>query len=139
MAFDTNLRGMIVPFRRDGINDFANGSGPELVRSHLEQILGVRCSNGVIQGEYPWDPGFGSLVDLLRHRNVNDDVVRALATTYVVDAITKWTTVIRVRGVELRDIDQDGMVYRVLHIRYENTSSSRRSVEELTIPLRLAA
>jgi phage baseplate assembly protein W len=140
MAFETKLRGIIAPFRRDGISDFRNGTGAELVRAHLEQIIGVGCSNGQsMQGEYPWDPSFGSQIDQLRHRNVNDPITQSIAETFVVDAITKWMTSIRVTSVELREVQQsDGRYIRVINIWYQNVASSARAIEELSLPLRLA-
>lgn len=138
MSFDTTKQGIITPFRRDQINDFASGTGRALVVSQIEQILGVRCSNERVQGEYPWNPSFGSLVDLLRHRNINDDVTQELARTFVVDAISKWTTAIRVTHVQVLIMEENGAAYRVIRIGYQNTSSNERRLEELDLRLPLA-
>jgi phage baseplate assembly protein W len=74
---------------RDEKNDFAHASGVELVAAAIGQVLGTLADTGVSRGELPWRTEFGSALELLRHRNV-DDVWRALADVYVRQAIQRW-------------------------------------------------
>lgn len=136
----TNKRGIITPFRRDQINDFANGGGKALLRSHLEQILGVRCASaGITQGEYPWRPEFGSLLDVLRHRNTNDASTQELARKFVVDAVARWTKLVRVTDVELYDLETDDGVtqgiVKVVKVYYQVVDAGIRLIDSLDLEL----
>lgn len=136
----TNKRGIITPFRRDQINDFANGGGKALLRSHLEQIIGVRCASpGITQGEYPWRPEFGSLVDILRHRNANEATTQELARKFVVDAVSRWTKLVRITDVEIYDIETDDGVTqgitKTLKIYYQIVDRGVRLLDALDLEL----
>ena len=89
--------GLLRPFRRDEKNDFANGSGEELVRSAVGQVLGTRCTSATQVGELPWRPEFGSLLPTLRHAN-NSDEIQQIAQAFVVDALRRWEPRVRVTG-----------------------------------------
>lgn len=93
-------RGVLRPFRRDRVNDFAAGEGAELIASELGQILGTECSSDFTEGELPWRPEFGSLVYLLRHKN-NDEVTREMARAYVLESVGRWHPTARVTKVEV--------------------------------------
>lgn len=85
-------RGLLLPFRRDRRNDFANGAGVEKIRSNVRQVLGT------MQGEIPWLPSFGSQLFRLRHQN-NNPILENLAFLYVIDALQQWEPRARVKGV----------------------------------------
>ncbi len=96
--------GLVHPLVRDQQGDFAAKGGVELVRSCVSQVLGTDCSNdgGSSQGELPWRPEFGSLLRLLRHRNM-DAVLRHLAKVYVVEALGRWEPRVKVTGFRLEE------------------------------------
>lgn len=89
--------GLLRPFRRDEKNDFANGSGAELVKAAVGQVLGTRTSTATTIGELPWRPEFGSLLHTLRHSN-NNDGLKQIAKGFVIDAIRRWEPRVRVTG-----------------------------------------
>ena len=82
-------RGLLSPFQRDRKRDFASGSGTELLRSKLRQVLLTRGAAHGAEGEMPWRTSFGSALDRLRHQR-NDAVLAELARVYVRDALAKW-------------------------------------------------
>jgi phage baseplate assembly protein W len=90
-------RGLLRPFVRDEKNDFANGSGADLVRAAVGQVLGTRTSTAQTIGELPWRPEFGSLLHTLRHSN-NNDMLTQIAKGFVVDALRRWEPRVRVTG-----------------------------------------
>jgi len=105
-ALDHYGRGLIHPFRRDGRGDFANQSGPDLVRSSVSQILGTFAASEASEGEVPWRPDFGSLLYMLRHQQNNQALVE-LARVYVVDAISRWEPRVRITGVSARKFENN--------------------------------
>lgn len=96
-------RGILAPFQRDRKNDFANGVGVELILSNVEQILGTRATAAAGPGELPFNPGFGSLLYLLRHQKI-DIVRKQQALVYVVDALRKWEPRVIVTSVQVDDL-----------------------------------
>ena len=81
--------GILRPFARDQKQDFANGSGAELVGRSIGQVLGTRATGPTSQGELPWRPGFGSLLYQLRHEN-NTVLLRETARVFARDALRRW-------------------------------------------------
>lgn len=100
--------GLLRPFQRDGKADFANASGPRLVRSAVGQILGTRCSSARSVGELPWRPEFGSLLYVLRHSN-NDDELKQIAAAAAVEALRRWEPRVSVTGFDItqRSVSSD--------------------------------
>lgn len=133
LALFSRKRGIITPFRRDQKNDFANGGGKALLRSHLQQILGVRAGNEYVQGEYPWRSEFGSLLELIRHRT-NDITTRELARSYVISAVSRWTKSLRVTGVDLVELEGAPNVL-VLRVWYEVTERGIRESDSVDVEL----
>lgn len=91
----TGIVGILTPFRRDGISDFASGGGVALMASKVLQVLATECTGPTNVGELPWRPRFGSLFYTLRHRN-NDRVLEELARVYAADALGRWLPSVRV-------------------------------------------
>ena len=79
--------GIVVPFRRDGKQDFANSSGLEMIRSSVRIILGTLCSGPENEGELRYNQRLGTLISTLRHRNLDDPATQELATHYVYEAL----------------------------------------------------
>ena len=132
-AIFTRKCGILTPFRRDQKNDFANGGGRALIRSHIQQILGVRAGNEVIQGEYAWRSSFGSLLELVRHRH-NDPTTRELARSYVIDAISRWTRAVRITDVDLVTMDASPNTL-ILRVWYEVTANGIREADVIDVDL----
>lgn len=109
-------RGILRPFRRDAKNDWANGSSVALIRSNVGQILGTRAQSDFTQGELPWRPEFGSWLYLLRQR-LNSDVLVEQARRFVVRAIERWESRVRVTGTEITREKSEGGNLDVLRIR----------------------
>ena len=79
--------GIILPFRRDGKQDFANSSGLDMVRSSVRMILETMCSGPENEGELRFNQRMGTQIQTLRHRNIDDPVTQELATHYVYEAL----------------------------------------------------
>lgn len=89
-------RGVLRPFRRSkNADDFEAGEGGVLLRAAVGLVLGTICQSESTQGELPWRTEFGSLLQLLRHRNLNS-ALEALARSYVGDALHRWIPAIQV-------------------------------------------
>lgn len=83
------MPGLLLPFRRDAKQDFANGSGQELVRSRVLQVLLTMAAGNKGGGELPWRTAFGSQLTNLRFTN-NDTIASELARVYVQQAFKQW-------------------------------------------------
>lgn len=93
-------RGVLFPLRRaKSVDDFASGSGADLIRAGVALILSTVCSSKTSSGELPWRTEFGSLLQLLRNRN-NDAALQGLARHYVAEALQRWLPVVQVRQVK---------------------------------------
>ena len=108
-------QGLLFPLRREG-SDFVNGGGEASVKSAVELVLGVRRAASAGQGgELPWRQDFGSRLNLLRFRNL-DDATRSLAEFYVKEALRKWEPRVVVTGLDLSaNIEKNELV---LHLQY---------------------
>jgi len=93
--------GILFPFQRNQKNDILNGTGIKLIKSSIKQILGTTCSSPITYGELPYDQQFGSLLTVIRHKNIDDPVTYELAVYYVVDALKKCEPRIKIRGVKI--------------------------------------
>lgn len=117
--------GVLAPFVRDGRGDFAHASDITLVRSEVRQVLGTLASSAISVGELPWRPEFGSVLPLLRFRNMDETTIE-LARTYVVDALKVW-----LRRVQILDAtitaDHDAGVLTIL-VAYNVLANNNRSV-----------
>jgi len=94
-----NGAGLLSPFRRDLKQDLAHGSGADLLRSKVEQVLATEGDTPISSGEMPWRTAFGSAIHLLRHR-ANNEVLAELARVYVRDALRRWLPSLQIISVE---------------------------------------
>lgn len=127
-------RGILLPFRRDQKNDFANGVGLELVKSSVRQILMTKARSVRGGGELPWRTEFGSWLHLLRHRMNNRFVAQEIARTYVLDALHRWESRVQVTDVS---IESEGRTL-TLKVVYNVTDSNNNVIardEDVTLPL----
>jgi phage baseplate assembly protein W len=116
--------GMLRPFVRDGQGDWAHTSDISVVRANVGQVLGTLASSGSSHGELRWKPEFGSLLHLLRFRNL-DETTAEMGRTYVVDALTNWLTRIRVKDSSVvLDYDNTRLVITIV---YDVLASNRHS------------
>lgn len=117
--------GVIAPFRRDGKGDFANADDITLVRSNVRQVIGTLATSGNTQGELQWRPEFGSIIQLLRFRNLDETTVE-LARTYVIDALKTWLFRVRVKDATV-DINYESKAL-IITVRYDVLANNERSV-----------
>lgn len=117
--------GVVRPFIRDGQGDWAHSADIALVRAEVGQVLGTLGSSGTTQGELPWRPEFGSVLQLLRFGNL-DDTLAELARTYVIDAIRVWLFRVRVKDASASIDHSAGAL--IITIRYDILASNKRSV-----------
>jgi len=117
-------KGVITPFQRDGKGDFANAADISLVRSEVQQVLGTMASSPRSNGELPWRPEFGSILPLLRFRNL-DETTRELARVYVIDALRTWLSRVRVKDAQV-DLDFD-LSALIITVRYDVLAVTSRS------------
>ncbi len=108
--------GILVPFRRDKKRDVASGSGAELLRSKVLQVLLTNGATATMQGELPWRTSFGSGLELLRHQR-NDAVLGEMARIYVRDALARWMPSVRLVAFTAKR-DGESLVLR-LRVREE--------------------
>lgn len=118
-------QGVLRPFVRGGNGDWANAADIRLVRANVGQVLNTMASSGSTSGELPWRPEFGSVLQLLRFRNLDETTIE-LARIYAGDALKNWLPRIRVRDVEVQvDFDTSQLV---INIKYDILAANRRSV-----------
>lgn len=134
--------GVMRPFRRDEKNDFAHLGGLELVKACVAQVIltrGASPDNPVIQGELDWNPAFGSLLHLIRHKS-GTLVRQEIARVYVVDALRRWEPRIRVKTVRVGDLPSNPNAL-LLRVIYDVLSTPRNANQVLfrnvdqTLPL----
>ena len=77
-----NKYGLLRPFRHDGARDFTTGSGDDLLKSRVGQVLGS-------DGTFPWRPELTSYLD--RVRNIKQGpALDAFCLQYVSQALTSF-------------------------------------------------
>ncbi|MCI4340179.1 MAG: GPW/gp25 family protein [Thermoplasmata archaeon] len=111
-------RGLVTPFVR-GPSDFTSGTGAEVVRSNVRQILGTLAGSDDTDGELPWRWEFGSLLRVLRAR-LNSAVLEEQSRYFVGQAISRWEPRARVRSVT---VDRDGEKH-FIRLRWDLVASN---------------
>lgn len=133
--------GLFRPFRRDQKADFAAGTGLDLVKAAVGQILGTKADSAAGPGEIPWRTDFGSRIHLLRHKNI--DAVTDLATVMIQEALSKWEPRLRVvRVTVVRSDDQRERRQLILRVRFNVVDSGGRTVlanQDVAVPVNLPA
>ena len=128
------------PFRRDEKNDFANDSGAALVAASVVQVLGTICDSGATRGELPWRTEFGSVIELLRHRNANE-ILEDLANIYVFEALQRWEPRAIVRDTQMLSEIIEGEAHVTLRVIFDvaatNTPGSEIVARDLSVSLAL--
>lgn len=133
-------RGLVSPFRR-GAADVSTATGLALLKNNMKQILGTRAGSEYSTGELPWRTDFGSLLHMLRFRNI-DIVTQELARIYVIEALARWERRILVRAVKItKEVGPNGnardkpvLLIRVaFDVRSTRGSSLVVQGEELTV------
>ena len=118
------LSGPLTPFRRDKKTDFASGSGDELLKSKVIQVLMLEADTPESSGELPWRTSQGSAIHLARHHR-NDAVIAELIRVYARDALKKWLPDVMVTRL---DVQQEQAAIR-LTVRYRGPNQHESSVE----------
>lgn len=113
-------RGLILPFDRNGISDFANATGRALISSAIQQVVATRATSAHEIGEVPWRSAFGSVIHLARHQN-NTIVLEESVRQWVLDSFARWLSFVRATDIRIARVkDPDGnetiMVVRIAWI-----------------------
>lgn len=103
--------GLLTPFRRDKKSDFASGSGPDLLKSKVIQVLATEGETASSSGELPWRTAFGAAFPLLRHQN-NDVALAGLAQVYARNALRQWVPEAELLEVSASRVE-DALVLRI--------------------------
>lgn len=112
------------PLRRDRKNDYAHDGGVALVAAAVVQVLGTICDTGVTRGELPWRTDFGSAVELLRFKNI-DESLESLADLYVFEALQRWEPRAVVRQTQMAErVDSEGVGHVVLRVVFDVATSN---------------
>jgi hypothetical protein len=126
------IRGLLVPFRRDRKRDFASGTGGDLLGTKVLQALMTAGATPRSSGELPWRTSFGAGLDLLRHQR-NDVALAELARVQVRDALKRWVP--EAELVEVRVSREDATL--MLRVRYRparRQAGAGDQVSEVIIP-----
>lgn len=127
--------GLLMPFARDGRNDFVAGGVVDLVRSNVRMILGTRSrAPNATGGDLPWRTDFGSLLHLLRHRP-NTVTTQEIARVYVVRALQRWEHRVRVTKVTLSSDGARKLTVRVRYSVVDSTSNAVATDQLVELPL----
>jgi len=109
--------GLLLPFRRDQKRDFASGSGPDLLKSKVVQVLGTEGETASSSGELPWRTAFGAGFHLLRNQN-NDVALAGLGQVYARNALRRWVP--EAELVEASAVREDDVLY--LRVRFREVA-----------------
>ena len=93
--------GISAPFQRDGKGDFAHKSGLDGLRSDIAQLLGIMGPGPQSPGELPWRTEMGSRLHTLKHRQLHNDLMTAMAQQYTGETIRRWEDRVRVGQTEV--------------------------------------
>jgi uncharacterized protein len=115
---------LLTPFRRDKKTDFASGSGDELLKSKVIQVLMLEADTPESSGELPWRTSQGSAIHLARHHR-NDAIIAELVRVYARDALKKWLPDVTVTRL---DVQQEQAAI-LLKVRYRGPNQHESSVE----------
>jgi phage baseplate assembly protein W len=121
-------RCLIAPLRRDQVRDFASGTGNELAKSKVIQVLLTEGSTARTSGELPWRTAFGAGLHLLRHER-NDDVLRELALVRVRDALARWAPGVEVTALSVERKDAT----LTIRLRYRAATDENEQTAEVTL------
>lgn len=127
----TEQRGLITPFQRDRQRDFASGTGPELLRSKVLQVILTRGATPTSAGELPWRTNFGAGLDLLRHGR-NDHALAELARVQIREALAKWLPEVEV--VEVTAVRDGAALQLKVRFRERQRPTGDPSEVQATVP-----
>lgn len=116
--------GLIAPLRRGASRDFVSGSGEDLLRSCIDQILGTK------PGELLWRPTFGMDVESYRHRNMPQAVQQLLADQ-IRQALLNFEP--RLSDVQVQTQQEDSTLY--VRVMWTVTTQSASSGNVLIGPV----
>lgn len=126
-----DLLGLLTPFRRDEVSDFATGTGSDLLRSKIGQVLGTMAASVRTPGELPWRSEFGSLLELVRHSN-NDAMTAEMARAHVSNALRRWLPSVQAESVTAA-ADGDTLTLRVAYRVVEGRNAGETGTAEVSL------
>lgn len=122
--------GVLLPFRRDGKDDFANGSGLEVIDTSLTSIMGTMRAGPANDGEVPFNQQLGTLLALLRHRNIDDPTTAELATHYTSESIVANEPRIKPKAVGFRPRADDNRL--TVRLKYDVVDRDTRGINVIS-------
>lgn len=93
-TFESRYKGLVVPIAKWSGGYFTTRATKDLIRSSIRAILHTRI------GERVMLPEFGSRLHELTFEPM-DDILKQLARTFVIDAITRWEPRVTLRDVKI--------------------------------------
>lgn len=122
--------GLLLPFQRDLKDDFANGAGDALYKSHVLQVAGTRAGSELADGELEWRSDFGSRFYLLQQQR-NTVALQALAEFYAQEMFDNWLPELRLRSVVAERFQVDGRAVGLrVHISFDPPGTSATSTPD---------
>jgi phage baseplate assembly protein W len=121
---------LLTPFTRDKKRDFASGTGADLLRSKVLQVLMTAGATPRSSGELPWRTAFGAGLDLLRHQR-NDAALAELARVQVRDALRRWVPEADLVSVSVAREN----AALLLRVRYRPAGLERRTNQSAEVAL----
>lgn len=124
--------GILLPFRFGPDGNPVMGSGTDLRESRVALALGTTATGPKFEGELPYDTEFGSRMEELRQRNV-DDVFRPLAAVYALDALAYAMPQEKVVGDPKMTEPERGSVELLFHTKDRRDKSKTPSYAKTTV------
>ena len=129
--------GITFPLRRSG-GDFEHTSGPDLVMSSIPFILLTNADGGNVQGDLPWDTGFGSQLLRMKFSGLEGEALRTFTEHWVVEALFLNEPRVLVIDVETEKVDRSVSVRITLRMIDEDTEGNNvRSYDASTVTVNL--
>lgn len=122
--------GLLCPFRRDEKGDFANGTGLEVLKSDIGELLGLRGPTATEPGELAWDTERGTGIHGLQHRHIHSEMTRALADQHASGAIMRFEPRVRAGVVT---VDTEGGNTLLIRVSYRPLGFLRSEEENVEV------
>lgn len=119
-AFESRYKGLVLPVVKWSGGYFTTRATKDLIRSSIRMILHTRI------GERIMLPEFGSRLHELAFEPM-DDILRQLARTFVIDAITRWEPRVTLREVKITT-DADNSRFGIVAIYIINENAEQDSL-----------
>lgn len=119
-TFESRYKGLVLPVAKWSGGYFTTRSTKDLIRSSVRMILHTRL------GERVMLPEFGSRLHELAFEPM-DDILKQLARTFVIDAITRWEPRVTLRDVKITT-DSDNSRFGIVVVYTINENAEQDSL-----------